>query len=52
MSTYNIYKCDCGYVMDCTHSITVSLKIECPDCKNWLVHHTQIDEFTLEEWLS
>ena len=52
METYNIYQCDCGFVMDCNHAITLTLKIECPTCQKWLVHNTQVTIDILEEWLS
>jgi len=52
MNTYNIYKCDCGFVMDCQHVILLSLKIECPTCHKWLIHDWQLSMDMLEEKLS
>ena len=52
MDTYNIYQCACGYIFDCDHSVTVSLKVVCPDCGELLKHTQQVDQFTLKEMLS
>jgi hypothetical protein len=52
METYNIYKCECGFIMDCNHVLILSLKIECPTCHKWLVHDEQITMDILQDWLS
>jgi hypothetical protein len=49
MNTYNIYECVCKYLFDCNHSITVDLKVICPDCGRILEHTYQVDFDTLEE---
>jgi predicted nucleic acid-binding Zn ribbon protein len=52
MTTYNIYQCECGFVMDCEHAISLSLNIECPTCHKRLKHAKQITMDILEDWLS
>ncbi len=49
MNTYNIYRCKCGYLFDCEHSLTVSLKAICPDCGLILDHIEQLDVVTAME---
>jgi len=52
MTTYNIYQCACGFVFDCEHTINLSLKIECPDCKQRLKHIQQVTMDILEDYLN
>jgi hypothetical protein len=51
MTSYNIYRCVCGFVFDCTHSMTISLHVHCNDCGLAMSHDWQIDAASLQEML-
>ena len=50
MSSYSVYKCDCGCYLDAEHVLMLSLKIHCPECEDLMVHSSQIDIPALREY--